>query len=47
MFENFVRHCLTYRLEFVAEVWKRIQQGRTFPNDVMALYKKYGGPVIS
>lgn len=34
-------------LEFVAEVWKRIQQGRTFPNDVMALYKKYGGPAIS
>lgn len=34
-------------LEFVAEVWKRVQQGRTFPDDVMTLYKKYGGPAIS
>lgn len=34
-------------LEFVAEVWKGIQRGKIYSNDVMALYKKYGGPSIT
>ena len=33
-------------LEFVAETYKRIRRGQTFPDDVMALYKKYNGPII-
>ena len=34
-------------LEFVAETYKRLRRGQTFSNDVMVLYKKYGGPSIS
>lgn len=33
--------------EFVAEVFARRMQGKTFSDDIMALYKKYGGPVLS
>ena len=34
-------------LEFVAETFSQLMEGKTFPEDVMALYKKYGGPSIS
>ena len=37
----------TSPLEFVAETYAGLIEGRTFDNDVMALYKKYGGPAIS
>ena len=40
-------YATTCPLEFVAEVWKRVQKGMTFSDDVMALYKKYGGPAVS
>ena len=33
--------------EFVAETYAGLIDGRTFDNDVMALYKKYGGPAVS
>ena len=33
-------------LEFVAEVFAQMIEGRKFPDDVMALYKKYNGPII-
>lgn len=33
--------------EFVAEVFARRIQGKIFSDDIMALYKKYGGPVLS
>lgn len=34
-------------LEFVAETFSQLMEGKTFSDDVMALYKKYGGPVLS
>ena len=34
-------------LEFVAETFAQLIEGKTFPDDVMALYKKYKGPSIS
>ena len=34
-------------LEFVAEVYAKCLNGQTFSDDVMALYKKYGGPEIT
>lgn len=34
-------------LEFVAEVFAQLMEGKKFPDDVMALYKKYGGPAVS
>ena len=34
-------------LEFVAEIYKRLRNGQTFSDDLMALYKKYDGPVLS
>ena len=34
-------------LEFVAEVFAGHNEGLTFSDDVMALYKKYGGPTLS
>ena len=40
-------YATTCPLEFVSEVWKRVQKGMTFSDDVMALYKKYGGPAVS
>ena len=33
--------------EFVAEVFAKMINGQKFDNDVMTLYKKYGGPSIS
>lgn len=33
-------------LEFVAEVYAKCLNGQTFSDDVMALYKKYGGPEL-
>ena len=33
--------------EFVAEVFARRMQGKTFSDDIITLYKKYGGPVLS
>ncbi|MCQ2740325.1 MAG: hypothetical protein MJ237_08915 [bacterium] len=33
--------------EFVADTFAGIQDGKTFPDDVMTLYKKYGGPSLS
>lgn len=33
-------------LEFVAETYKRLRRGQIFSDDVMALYKKYNGPMI-
>ncbi len=33
-------------LEFVAETFSQLMEGKTFPDDVMALYKKYNGPMI-
>ena len=36
----------TEPLEFVAEVYKGVQRGKIYTDDVMALYKKYGGPAI-
>lgn len=33
--------------EFVAEVFADLLNGKTFSDDVMALYKKYGGPILS
>ena len=33
-------------LEFIAETFAGLIEGKTYSNDVMALYKKYGGPVI-
>ena len=32
--------------EFIAETFAGLIEGKTYSNDVMALYKKYGGPVI-
>ena len=34
-------------LEFVAEVYAKCLNGQTFSDDVMALYKKYGGPALT
>lgn len=34
-------------LEFVAETFSQLMEGKSFPEEVMALYKKYGGPAIS
>ena len=34
-------------LEFVAETFADLLEGKTFTDDVMALYKKYGGPSVS
>lgn len=34
-------------LEFVADVFAQLMEGKKFPDDVMALYKKYGGPAVS
>ena len=34
-------------LEFVAETFAGLQDGMKFDDDVMALYKKYGGPSVS
>ena len=34
-------------LEFVAETFAGLRDGIKFPDDVMALYKKYGGPVLT
>ena len=34
-------------LEFVAETFSQLMEGKTFSDDVMALYKKYKGPSIS
>lgn len=36
----------TEPLEFVAEVYKGVKKGKKFDDDVMALYKKYGGPTL-
>ena len=33
--------------EFVAETFAGLLDGKTYSDDVMALYKKYGGPVLS
>ena len=33
-------------LEFVADTFAGLLDGKTYSDDVMALYKKYGGPVI-
>lgn len=33
-------------LEFVAEVYAKSLNGQTFSDDVMILYKKYGGPAL-
>lgn len=33
-------------LEFVAETFADLLEGKTLPDDVMALYKKYNGPII-
>lgn len=33
-------------LEFVAETYSKLIQGQKLPEDVMALYRKYGGPII-
>ena len=33
--------------EFVAETFGLLNSGRSLPEDVMALYKKYGGPALS
>ncbi len=33
--------------EFVAEVYARLVKGRKFDDDVMALYKKYNGPMLA
>jgi hypothetical protein len=33
-------------LEFVAETYKRLRNGQVFSDDVMALYKKYNGPLL-
>ena len=33
-------------LEFVAEVYSRVLEGRRFGDDVMNLYKKYKGPAL-
>lgn len=41
------RYAQTSPLEFVAETYAGLIDGRTFDNDVMALYKKYGGPAVS
>ncbi len=32
--------------EFIAETFAGLLEGKTYSDDVMALYKKYGGPVI-
>ena len=32
--------------EFIAETFAGLIEGKTYSNDVMALYKKYGGPII-
>ena len=34
-------------LEFVAEVFAGHNEGLKFSDDIMALYKKYGGPALS
>lgn len=34
-------------LEFVAETFAQLMEGKTFSDDVMALYQKYGGPILS
>lgn len=34
-------------LEFVAEAFSQLMEGKTFSDDVMALYKKYNGPALS
>ena len=34
-------------LEFVAETFAGLLEGKTYSDDVMALYKKYGGPALS
>lgn len=33
-------------LEFVAETFSQLMEGKTFSEDIMALYKKYGGPSV-
>lgn len=32
--------------EFVADVYAKLLEGKTFPEEVMNLYKQYGGPMI-
>ena len=34
-------------LEFVAKAFSQLMEGKTFSDDVMALYKKYNGPALS
>ena len=41
------RYATTSPAEFVAEVFAGLKDGKVYDNDVMALYKKYGGPAIS
>lgn len=36
----------TSRHEFIAETYARLIEGEKLPEDVMALYKKYNGPMI-
>lgn len=36
----------TSKDEFVAEVYAGLVSGKKFPEDVMTLYKKYGGPML-
>jgi len=33
-------------LEFVAECYARLMHGEKLPDEVMALYKKYEGPLV-
>ena len=33
--------------EFIAEVYAGLVSGKKFSDDVMALYKKYGGPALT
>ena len=33
--------------EFVAEVYAKLVSGAKLPDDVMALYKKYNGPMLA
>lgn len=40
-------YACTNPAEFVAEVYAKCLNGQTFSDDVMALYKKYGGPALS
>ena len=40
-------YACTNPAEFVAEVYAKCLNGQTFSDDVMALYKKYGGPALT